>query len=148
MTERMATKKLRGTRHDAGKTLCILYGDRHGSHRRHIAVCGARQCGVYDANGNLQQVTDRKNQVTSYSYDALNRLNTVTYQDSSTTTHTYDTGDRLTQVVDSIAGMITRGWDLLDRLTSETTPGDVRVRQCRSADEHHAELCDGGVYLR
>jgi YD repeat-containing protein len=47
---------------------------------------------VYDANGNLQQRTDRKLQVTGYTYDALDRPTTVTYADMSTTTSTYDLG--------------------------------------------------------
>ncbi len=56
---------------------------------------------LYDANGNLRQVTDRKNQVTGYSYDSLDRLTLVTYADYSTTSYSYDNGNRLTQVVDS-----------------------------------------------
>jgi YD repeat-containing protein len=77
---------------------------------------------LYDANGNLQESTDRQNQVTAYTYDPLNRLQTETYDDGSTTTHVYDAGNRRTQIVDSLAGTITRAFDGLDRITSETTP--------------------------
>jgi YD repeat-containing protein len=77
---------------------------------------------LYDNNGNLRQVTDRKGQLTTYTYDALDRLTQVTYADTSTTVYTYDAGDRLTQIADSLAGAITRVYDGLDRLTSETTP--------------------------
>jgi len=77
---------------------------------------------TYDANGNLAQVTDRKNQVTGYAYDALDRLSTITYQGGATTTFSYDAGNRITQVVDSASGATTRTYDELDRLASETTP--------------------------
>jgi len=85
---------------------------------------------AYDAAGNLAQITDRKNQVTTYAYDPpLNRRRTATYDAGSTTTHTFDVGDRLTQIDDSLAGTMTRGYDLLDRLTTETTPEGSVGRQ-------------------
>ncbi len=42
-------------------------------------------------------MTDRKNQVTTYTYDLLNRKTKATYQDGTSTNYTYDAGDRLTQ---------------------------------------------------
>ena len=53
----------------------------------------------------LQQLTDRKNQITTYSYDELDRLTLLTYADQSTTAYTYDAGDRLTQIVDDLGAL-------------------------------------------
>jgi uncharacterized protein RhaS with RHS repeats len=82
---------------------------------------------LYDPNGNLNQFTDRKSQVTKYQYDGINRRsftgfgwNGSTYQ--STINYSWDGGDRLQQAVDSVNGTITRTYDLLDRLTQEQTP--------------------------
>lgn len=77
---------------------------------------------TYDNNGNLNQIIDRKSQVTGFTFDPLNRQTQVTYHDSSTTTNTSTLaiGSRKSSI--RSRGTITRGYDLLDRLTSEVTP--------------------------
>jgi len=87
---------------------------------------------VYDNNGNLSRLTDRKSQVTSYTYDALNRLTLVTYADNSTTSYIYDGGNRLTQMVDSISGTITYTYDNLESSDQRSDParhGELHVRR-------------------
>jgi YD repeat-containing protein len=50
-----------------------------------------------DRNGNPQQRTDRRGQVTTRAYDAMNRLHQVEFADASTITYTYDAKSRVTQ---------------------------------------------------
>jgi RHS repeat-associated protein len=76
----------------------------------------------YDANGNLRQFTDRKNQTATFTYDALNRRTGATYADGSSTSFTYDSAGRLAAVTDSVSGTIQFSYDNLDRLIQEVTP--------------------------
>jgi RHS repeat-associated protein len=72
-------------------------------------------------------LTDRKQQVTTFTYDAMNRLTKVVDADASTTTYAYDVGNRLRKVVDSVSGTVTLEYDGLDRLTEVSSPqGTIR----------------------
>ncbi|MES2296809.1 MAG: hypothetical protein V4582_07180 [Pseudomonadota bacterium] len=78
---------------------------------------------LYDANGNLTQVTDALGHVTKYGYDALNRRTTITDAATGVTRNTYDGQDQLTSVTDP-----------RNVVTSYTIDGLGNLTQTSSAD--------------
>ena len=79
----------------------------------------------YDLAGNLTQLTDRKNQVTTFPYDALDRRTLTSYQDSTSVALTYDAVGNATKVTDSTTGAIEWTYDILDRVQQEVTPQGI-----------------------
>jgi len=74
---------------------------------------------AYDANNNLTQKTDRKNQTITYLYDALNRLTSKTYPDSTAVDYTYDLVGKVLQVNDP-TGTYAFAYDNMGRLIGTT----------------------------
>ncbi len=81
---------------------------------------------MYDNNGNLAIVLDRKSQTTVYTYDPLNRCTKTLFRDSTSINYTYDAGNRI-QVIEEkdasnvMTATITCDYDGRDRLTQEGT---------------------------
>ncbi|MEM9773651.1 MAG: RHS repeat-associated core domain-containing protein [Chloroflexota bacterium] len=77
---------------------------------------------IYDALGNVRQMTDRNGEVVTYQYDGLNRPTSITYQsDGETVEFEYDAiGNR--KVMTDAVGTTTYAHDSLYRITSVTDP--------------------------
>jgi len=61
---------------------------------------------LYDANGNVSQISDPGNNTSLFTYDALDRLKTITDANTGNTTRTYDANDNITSVTDP-RGLVT-----------------------------------------
>lgn len=74
---------------------------------------------AYDGYGRLQNYTDGKNVVTTYSYDLDDRLTGISFSGgtAATTTYSYDGAGNRTARTDT-TGTTTYGFDLLNRLTA------------------------------
>lgn len=81
---------------------------------------------TYDANFNLQQVTDLLNGsgtlVSSYTYDAQGNILTSTDANNKTSQYSHDANGNLFQVTDALNEITYFGYDAMDRVTSKTDP--------------------------
>lgn len=68
--------------------------------RAYNATTGYATNYAYDANGNLTQILDARNNATLYGYDALNRLSRSTDAALGVTQYAYDALDQLNSVTD------------------------------------------------
>ena len=91
----------------------------------------------YDNNGNVNSVTDPKNNVVGYTYDALNRLKTVIQQVEDpanpgsyidvVATYDYDSHGNLEKVTDAEGHETTYEYDDMGRVVSTTSPDTETV---------------------
>jgi RHS repeat-associated protein len=110
----------------AGRTVTISYT---GSQMTGLQDSSGRSVGFqYDANGNLQQVTDVNNGVTKFTYDTKHLLLTKTDPNNGVVTNVYDSSGRVTSQTDamnrastySYAGGQTTFTDPANHVTVET----------------------------
>jgi RHS repeat-associated protein len=73
----------------------------------------------YDANGNLKNNTDAKNQKTSYTYDNYDRLIETKYPNNTTETYEYDFGGSLFQKKNRAGDLTYFQYDALNRLVAD-----------------------------
>lgn len=78
---------------------------------------------AYDEVGNLVQVTNALNQVTTHEYDNLNRLTKTLYPDAKYENYTYDAVGNLKTKWDRSREKTTYSYDARYRLTSVDYPG-------------------------
>jgi len=77
----------------------------------------------YDADGNLQILTDANGHATTYTYDVANQLQSVARPDSSSIQYGYDLAGNLSQWTDARGNATTvLGYDPLNRIASITDP--------------------------
>lgn len=77
---------------------------------------------VYDAVGNLTQITDPQSQITVHAYDALDRLVATTDALGDTEAREYDGVGNLTAIRDPKSAITQYEYDALDRLVRISDP--------------------------
>lgn len=103
--------------------------NRKRSHTQHKSSTSLVSLYVYDAEGNVTQITDAGGQVFSNTYDALNRLVTETFpvsDDINSIVRSYDENNNPTRVTETKPGGVEvtdYTYDLLDRVTTRTQRG-------------------------
>ncbi len=75
---------------------------------------------VYDAEGNLRQVTDAAGKVSTQRFDDVYNLTSFTDNNGHTTTTAFDALNRQIRVTDALGGVTTYTYDLEDNLLTET----------------------------
>ncbi len=76
----------------------------------------------YDASGNITEVTDKEDKVTSYTYDELNRITAMTDADNETIHYVYDDRDNVIEETDRNTHSIDYTYNAINNLTSMTRP--------------------------
>lgn len=76
----------------------------------------------YDANSNLETVTDAAGRVTSYTYDALNRVASRTTADGGVTSYGYDYDGNLHSITDPRGLVTTYSYNGFGEVTSISSP--------------------------
>jgi RHS repeat-associated protein len=74
----------------------------------------------YDANNNITQVTDARENATSFLYDDLNRRISRTAPDTGTTLYGYDEAGNLLSITDALSRIVGFSYDALNRPVSQT----------------------------
>jgi YD repeat-containing protein len=80
---------------------------------------------LYDLNGNLTSLTDRRGFETTFAYDLLDRRTTRTNPLTDAETFAYDARDNLVTFTTAKGDPITSVYDDLNRPTGTTTPDNV-----------------------
>ena len=106
---------------------------------------------MYDTDGNLTQLTDRRGKVSTNEYDPLNRLTRASFgvtggKPESTIKYNFDTGSRPTSIVDSATGTYTPKYDELDRLEALATPQGT-TKYTYDGDNRRASMTAPGTRL-
>ncbi len=77
---------------------------------------------LLDAEGNLEALTDPKNQTSSNVYDKVHRVVSNTHRLNGVTTFEYDDLDRITQVLAPNGAVTNYTYDLIGRRLTESSP--------------------------
>jgi len=80
---------------------------------------------TYDTLGNLTQVKDNSNNITSISYDWLNRKTGMMDPDMGSWVYGYDNNGNIISQTDALSHTISYAYDALNRLTSKTYPAGL-----------------------
>ncbi|MDT7780152.1 MAG: hypothetical protein QOC99_2664 [Acidobacteriota bacterium] len=110
---------------------------------------------VYNTNGDLQQVTDESNLVTTYEYDTYGNPTKIVKETSPgttvTTTNTYDSRSRLRSTESTLGPTVTYSYDALDHIVEATTtdPAGYRAEMTvtntyYAAGQLHTQVETGG----
>ncbi|HZT96171.1 MAG TPA: hypothetical protein VFB34_04975, partial [Chloroflexota bacterium] len=77
---------------------------------------------LYNARGDLSQVTDGNGDVMKYYYDNADNLDQITFPDTNSVTYGYDDMNRMSSMADWLGHTTSFGYDLADNHTSTTYP--------------------------
>jgi YD repeat-containing protein len=85
-----------------------------------VDALGDRTTTLFDAVGNVTQITDADNNKTQFLYDALNRVTEQIDPFNKTNTFAYDAVGNLTSTTDRLGRVVNSQFDALDRMTGQT----------------------------
>jgi YD repeat-containing protein len=97
----------------------------------------------YDANGQLKQLKDTKNNATTYDYDANGQVTKKTYADGSYQTMTYNSVGQLIGARDAKNNVAAYEYDAAGRMTKIDYPHDTDVTMSYDALGRLSTKTDG-----
>lgn len=90
---------------------------------------GTTRAYVYDARGNITQITDELGRKTKFVYNSRGQPTSIINPLGGAVTFTYDSSGRVSSVMDSDTQPISFAYDIFSRLTTVTHPGGANRSQ-------------------